>query len=92
MSECSNTGTNTMILACAGGSNVGQMTNRLAVELTRDGHGKLSCLAGMGARGEEGRAQNLRRGIRAGLHGGSNEPAAGRGARAETHDGAAPIR
>ncbi|EPR37665.1 DGC domain protein [Desulfovibrio sp. X2] len=38
-----------MILACAGGSNVGQMSNRLAVELTKSDYGKLFCLAGIGA-------------------------------------------
>jgi uncharacterized metal-binding protein len=39
----------TLILACAGGSNVGQLTNQAAVELTAEGFGKLSCLAGIGA-------------------------------------------
>ena len=39
----------TLILACAGGSNVGQLTNQAAVELTQEGFGKLSCLAGIGA-------------------------------------------
>lgn len=38
-----------MILACAGGSNVGQLSNHAAVELTREGFGKLFCLAGIGA-------------------------------------------
>ncbi len=37
-----------MILACSGGSNVGQLSNRAAVELTREGFGKMSCLAGVG--------------------------------------------
>lgn len=37
-----------MILACAGGSNVGQLTNQAAVELTQEGFGKMSCLAGVG--------------------------------------------
>lgn len=41
--------TPTLILACAGGSNVGQLTNQAAVELTQEGFGKLSCLAGIGA-------------------------------------------
>ncbi|MBM4287720.1 MAG: zinc-binding protein [Deltaproteobacteria bacterium] len=39
-----------MFLACAGGSNVGQLSNRAAVELTQEGFGKLFCLAGVGAR------------------------------------------
>jgi uncharacterized metal-binding protein len=38
-----------MILACAGGSNVGQLSNQVAVELTQGGFGKLFCLAGIGA-------------------------------------------
>jgi uncharacterized metal-binding protein len=38
-----------MILACSGGSNVGQLSNQAAVELTQEGFGKLSCLAGVGA-------------------------------------------
>ncbi|GFK95316.1 hypothetical protein NNJEOMEG_03175 [Fundidesulfovibrio magnetotacticus] len=37
-----------MILACSGGSNVGQLTNQAAVELTREGYGKMFCLAGIG--------------------------------------------
>ena len=39
----------TMILACSGGSNVGQLSNQAAIELTQEGFGKLSCLAGVGA-------------------------------------------
>jgi len=38
-----------MILACAGGSNVGQLSNQAAVELTQEGFGRLFCLAGIGA-------------------------------------------
>ncbi|MFZ5426475.1 MAG: putative zinc-binding protein [Thermodesulfobacteriota bacterium] len=38
-----------MILACSGGSNVGQITNQAAVELTREGFGKMFCLAGVAA-------------------------------------------
>jgi uncharacterized metal-binding protein len=38
-----------MFLACAGGSNVGQLSNQAAVELTQEGFGKLFCLAGIGA-------------------------------------------
>jgi len=37
-----------MILACSGGSNVGQLTNQAAVELTREGQGRMFCLAGLG--------------------------------------------
>jgi uncharacterized metal-binding protein len=38
-----------MILTCSGGSNVGQLSNQAAIELTQEGFGKLSCLAGVGA-------------------------------------------
>ena len=37
-----------MILPCSGGSNTGQLANRAAVELTREGFGKMYCLAGIG--------------------------------------------
>lgn len=37
-----------MILACSGGSNVGQIANRAAVEHTQEGFGKMYCLAGIG--------------------------------------------
>jgi len=37
-----------MILACSGASNVGQLSNQAAVELTREGFGKMFCLAGIG--------------------------------------------
>jgi len=39
---------NVMILACSGASNVGQLSNRAAVELTQEGFGKMFCLAGIG--------------------------------------------
>jgi uncharacterized metal-binding protein len=38
-----------LLLSCSGGSNVGQLANRAAVELTQEGFGKMSCLAGIGA-------------------------------------------
>lgn len=46
--ECCTPGGNIMILACSGGSNVGQLSNQAAVELTREGFGKMFCLAGIG--------------------------------------------
>ncbi|NLJ26403.1 putative zinc-binding protein [Desulforhabdus amnigena] len=46
--ECCASGSNVMILACSGGSNVGQLSNRAAVELTQEGVGKMFCLAGIG--------------------------------------------
>jgi len=52
-----------LIFSCSGGSNVGQMANQAAVELTRAGKGRLFCLAGIGAHKsgmiESARAGNL---------------------------------
>jgi uncharacterized metal-binding protein len=45
---CCVPGGNVMILACSGGSNVGQLSNQAAIELTREGFGKMFCLAGIG--------------------------------------------
>lgn len=39
---------NMMLLACSGGSNVGQLANQAAIELTQEGFGKMFCLAGIG--------------------------------------------
>ncbi|MGQ9922037.1 MAG: putative zinc-binding protein [Desulfobacca sp.] len=47
--ECCAPSVPRMFLACAGGSNVGQLSNQVAVELTQEGFGKLYCLAGVGA-------------------------------------------
>lgn len=46
--ECCTPNGNVMILACSGGSNVGQLSNQAAIDLTREGFGKMFCLAGMG--------------------------------------------
>ena len=46
--DCCATNGNIMILACSGGSNVGQLSNQAAVDLTREGFGKMYCLAGVG--------------------------------------------
>ena len=46
--ECCRPNGNIMILACSGGSNVGQLSNQAAVELTKEGFGKMFCLAGVG--------------------------------------------
>jgi uncharacterized metal-binding protein len=46
--NCCVPGSNVMILACSGGSNVGQLSNQAAVELTQEGFGKMFCLAGIG--------------------------------------------
>lgn len=37
-----------LLFPCSGGSNVGQIANQAAVELTREKVGKLFCLAGVG--------------------------------------------
>ena len=37
-----------IVLACSGASNVGQLSNQAAIELTREGYGKMFCLAGIG--------------------------------------------
>ena len=47
--ECCVPNTNIMILSCSGASNLGQLANQAAVELTREGFGKMFCLAGIGA-------------------------------------------
>lgn len=47
--ECCAPNGNVMILACSGGSNVGQLANHAAVELTQEGFGKMFCLGGIGA-------------------------------------------
>jgi uncharacterized metal-binding protein len=36
------------LYACSGGSNVGQMANRIAVELTKQGKGNIMCTVGIG--------------------------------------------
>ncbi len=46
--ECCNGSRQVMILACSGASNVGQLSNRAAVELTQEGIGQMFCLAGIG--------------------------------------------
>jgi len=46
--DCCTTNGNIMLFACSGGSNVGQLANQAAVELTQEGFGKIYCLAGVG--------------------------------------------
>lgn len=48
--DCCGGGGQVMLLACSGASNVGQLSNRAAVELTQEGVGRMFCLAGIGAR------------------------------------------
>jgi len=49
MSDCGCTDKKTLIYACSGGSNVGQITNDAAKELTRLGVGKMACVVGLAA-------------------------------------------
>ncbi len=42
-------GQTSLVLACSGASNLGQITNSLALRLTQEGVAKMSCLAGVGA-------------------------------------------
>lgn len=46
---CCASGVPTLIFACSGSSNVGQITNSVALRLAREGQGTMSCLAGVGA-------------------------------------------
>lgn len=39
----------TLIFACSGGSDVGELSDRVARRLGKDGKGKMYCLAGLGA-------------------------------------------
>ena len=46
--DCCGGGKTNVVLACSGGSNVGQMTNEAAKRLDMMGDGKFFCLAGVG--------------------------------------------
>ena len=46
---CCSSSVKTLVLACSGGSNVGQVSNSVMVELDRNGVGNAYCLAGVGA-------------------------------------------
>ncbi len=46
--NCCSASSTTIILACSGGSNVGQITNEVAKLLDIAGEGKFFCLAGIG--------------------------------------------
>ncbi len=47
--SCAGSG-DVMLLACSGASNVGQLANQAALELTQEGLGKMFCLAGVGGK------------------------------------------
>lgn len=48
MAECSCQASEIVLFPCSGGSNVGQIANAAAVQLTREGRGRMYCLAGVG--------------------------------------------
>lgn len=47
--ECLCNASETVIFPCSGGSNCGQIANKVAVMLTQDNIGTIFCLAGIGA-------------------------------------------
>ena len=51
-SSCGCSSAGTMIFPCSGGSNVGQISNEAAKVLAMKGLGEFSCLAGIGAHGD----------------------------------------
>ena len=48
--KCSCCGENIAIFPCVGASNVGQLSNKIAIELNKKEIGNLMCTAGIGAR------------------------------------------
>jgi Uncharacterized conserved protein len=48
--KCACGSTNVAIFPCVGAANVGQLSNRIAIELEKQGIGNLMCTAGIGAR------------------------------------------
>ncbi len=48
--KCSCGSANVAIFPCVGAANVGQLSNKIAIELEKEGIGNLMCTAGIGAR------------------------------------------
>lgn len=48
--SCSCSSAPTLIFSCSGAADVGELTDRAARQLTREGKGKMFCLAGIGGR------------------------------------------
>ena len=46
---CCSSDVKTLVLACSGGSNVGQASNNAMIELDKNGTGSAYCFAGIGA-------------------------------------------
>lgn len=49
MSECCCSGSTTLIYSCSGAADVGEIADRVSRKLSKDGYGKMSCLAAIGA-------------------------------------------
>ena len=49
--ECNCTASELMIFPCAGACNVGQLSNDLAKKMSKEGIGKMACIAAVGAGG-----------------------------------------
>ena len=47
--ECCCVGVNTLIFSCSGGSDVGELSDRVARKMAKCGPAKIFCLAGVGA-------------------------------------------
>jgi uncharacterized metal-binding protein len=48
--KCACSSANVAIFPCVGASNVGQLSNKIAIELEKQSIGNLMCIAGIGAR------------------------------------------
>jgi uncharacterized metal-binding protein len=48
MGNCSCAGKNVLIFACSGGSDCGELSDRIARKLVKDGRGRMFCLSGIG--------------------------------------------
>lgn len=48
--KCACEAANIGLYACSGASNVGQIANQVAIELTKKGKGRMMCTAGIGGR------------------------------------------
>jgi uncharacterized metal-binding protein len=48
--KCACGSANVAIFPCAGAANIGQLSNKIAIELEKQGIGNLMCTAGIGAR------------------------------------------
>ena len=46
--KCACDSTNVALFSCSGASNVGQLSNQLAIELTENGIGNMMCAVGIG--------------------------------------------